>query len=254
MSEMSAVASLNGRVAVVTGGGRGIGREIALGLANRGADLIVGDVDLAGAETTAQEIIGLGRRAVARRCDVSQRSDVEALIQAAVDEFDRLDILVNNAGITRDNLLVRMTEEQWQQVIDINLKGTFFGCQAAAKVMMRARSGKIVNVGSITGLTGNPGQANYTASKAGVLALTKTAARELAPRGINVNAVVPGFIATNMTAEMTAKAQDAFLDQIPLRRAGTPADVAGVVCFLCSPESDYITGECVVVDGGLTMR
>ncbi|MBD3235190.1 MAG: 3-oxoacyl-[acyl-carrier-protein] reductase [Candidatus Eisenbacteria bacterium] len=254
MHRSSHSQALQGQVAIVTGSARGIGKAIAAGLAARGADVVISDVDIDGAQATAQEISALGRRSLAQQCDVAQRAAVEQLVQTTVSELGRLDILVNNAGITRDGLLVRMSEEQWDRVLDINLKGTFLGCQAAAKVMMRQRAGKIVNVASITGLIGNPGQANYSASKAGVVALTKTVAKELAPRGINVNAVAPGFIATEMTAEMSEKAQAAFLEQIPLRRAGTPEDVAEVVCFLASAAADYITGECLVVDGGLTMR
>lgn len=254
MMSKPSIEDLPGKVAIVTGSARGIGKAIAKALAERGADVVISDVDLEGAQVTSQEIAGLGHRSLALPCDVSQRGEVESLIETTVKELGRLDILVNNAGITRDGLLVRMSEDQWDRVLDINLKGTFLSCQAAAKVMMRQRAGKIINVASITGLIGNAGQANYSASKAGVLALTKTVAKELASRGITVNAVAPGFIATEMTAEMTAKAKEAFLDQIPLKRAGTPEDVAQVVCFLASPAADYITGECLVVDGGLTMR
>ncbi|MCK4305029.1 MAG: SDR family oxidoreductase, partial [Candidatus Eisenbacteria sp.] len=161
---------------------------------------------------------------------------------------------VNNAGITRDTLLLRMTEEQWDMVLDINLKGTFFGCQAAAKVMMKARSGKIVNMASIMGLVGNAGQANYAASKAGVIALTRSAAKELASRNINVNAIAPGFIETEMTKELPEKAREAFMSIVPLKRTGKPEEVADLVCFLCSPESDYLTGQCITIDGGLTIN
>jgi len=254
MSSKPVVEDLKAKVAVVTGSARGIGRAIALALAARGADVVISDVDLDGAKQTSREILDLGRRSLAVGCDVSRRSDVENLITQTVRELGRLDILVNNAGITRDTLLVRMTEEQWDQVLDINLKGTFLGCRAAAKVMMKARSGRIVNVSSVTGMTGNVGQANYASSKAGVVALTRTVARELAPRGINVNAIAPGFIETEMTEEMPPKAREAFLQNIPLNRPGTPEDVAKLVCFLCSPESDYITGQCITIDGGLTMR
>jgi len=254
MTETGRRDDLRDQVAAVTGAGRGIGRTIALALARRGAAVAVADVDLEATQGVAREIEDLGCRALASRCDVSQRADVETFIERTVQELGRLDVLVNNAGITRDGLLVRMSEEQWDRVLDINLKGAFFGCQAAAKVMMRARSGRIVNVASISGLTGNAGQANYAASKAGIIALTKSAARELAGRGIRVNAVAPGFIATDMTAEMPEKARQAFLQGIALQRAGTPEDVANVVCFLSSAESDYVTGQCIVVDGGLTMH
>jgi 3-oxoacyl-[acyl-carrier protein] reductase len=175
-------------------------------------------------------------------------------VARAVGELDRLDILVNNAGITRDGLAVRLTEEQWDLVLDVNLKGTFFGCAAAAKVMMKARAGTIVNIASITGLIGNVGQANYSASKAGVIALTRTLAKELASRGIRVNAVAPGFIETEMTRDLPEKARAAFLEYVPMARGGTAEEVAQAVCFLASPDSSYITGECIVVDGGLTIQ
>ncbi|MFH1144988.1 MAG: 3-oxoacyl-[acyl-carrier-protein] reductase [Candidatus Eisenbacteria bacterium] len=247
-------STLAGKVAVVTGAARGIGRAIALALAGRGADVVVSDVDLPGAQATAQEIAGLGRRALAIACNVSRREDVDTLIDATIAQLGRLDILVNNAGITRDTLLVRMTEEQWDLVLDVNLKGTFFGCQAAAKAMMKARAGKIVNVASITGLIGNVGQANYSASKAGVIALTRTAAKELAGRNIQVNAVAPGFIETEMTRDLPEKARAAFLENVPLKRAGSPEEVAQLICFLASSEADYITGQCVTIDGGLTIN
>jgi 3-oxoacyl-[acyl-carrier protein] reductase len=177
---------------------------------------------------------------------------VDALVQQTVKDFGKLDIFINNAGITRDTLALRMKEEQWSQVLDINLKGTFFGCQSAAKVMVKARRGKIVNVASVVGLTGNPGQANYAASKAGVIALTRTLAKELASRNINVNAIAPGFIETEMTGQIPEKARAAWLEKIPLSRPGTPEDVARLVCFLCSPASDYITGQVIPIDGGMT--
>jgi 3-oxoacyl-[acyl-carrier protein] reductase len=254
MSAASAREELRGQVAVVTGSARGIGRAIALELARRGADLVITDIDEEQARRTAEEIASTGRRSLALRCDVAQRDEVTSLVSRAVEELGRLDIFVNNAGITRDTLLVRMTEAQWDLVLDINLKGTFFGCQAAAKTMMKARSGKIVNVASITGLIGNVGQANYSASKGGVVALTRTVAKELAARNITVNAVAPGFIETEMTRELPEKARAAFLESIPLRRGGTPEDVAHLVAFLCSSEADYITGQCITIDGGLTIN
>jgi 3-oxoacyl-[acyl-carrier protein] reductase len=245
---------LNGRTAIVTGSARGIGRSIAHALARRGADVVISDVDAAGAEATAAEIAALGHRTLAIPCNVTRREEVEALVERTLAAWGRLDILVNNAGITRDGLAIRMTEEQWDLVLDVNLKGTFFGCAAAAKAMIKARSGAIVNIASITGLIGNVGQANYAASKAGVIALTRTLAKELASRNIRVNAVAPGFIETEMTREMTEKAKAAFLEYVPLGRGGTAEEVAGVVAFLCSPASSYITGECVTVDGGLTIQ
>ncbi|MBP6875653.1 MAG: 3-oxoacyl-[acyl-carrier-protein] reductase [Candidatus Eisenbacteria bacterium] len=250
----SGCGNLKGQTAIITGAGRGIGRAIALALAGRGADVVVGDIDAAAAQAVASEAAALGVRSAAVACNVVIRREVEALVERALSEFGRLDILVNNAGITRDTLLVRMTEEQWDLVLDVNLKGTFFGCQAAAKPMMKARSGKIVNLASITGLIGNAGQANYSASKAGVIALTRTVAKELASRNVQVNAIAPGFIETEMTRELPEKARAAFLDNIPLARPGTPDDVANLVCFLASPESAYITGQCIAIDGGLTMQ
>ncbi len=252
MTENVTEQRLEGKVAVVTGSARGIGRAIAMALARQGCDVVISDIEEELASATASEVAGLGRRSLAIRCDVSSREEVEGLVKQAVAEMGRLDLFVNNAGITRDTLLIRMSEEQWSQVLDINLKGTFFCCKAAAKVMMKARSGKIVNIASVVGRMGNVGQANYSASKAGVIALTRTAARELAPRNINVNAVAPGFIETEMTQGLPEKARQAFLEKIPLGRPGSADEVANVVCFLCSSAADYITGQCITVDGGLT--
>jgi 3-oxoacyl-[acyl-carrier protein] reductase len=252
MSEKDGQKTLEGQVAIVTGSSRGIGKTIALELACRGADVVISDVDEAGAQSTSAEVSALGNRSMAIRCDVSKKEEVEALVHQTVEELGKLDIFVNNAGITRDTLTIRMTEQQWNQVVDINLSGTFFGCQAAAKVMIKARTGRIVNIASVVGLIGNVGQANYSASKAGVVALTRTLAKELAPRNINVNAIAPGFIETEMTRQLPEKAKEAFLRNIPLSRAGTPEDVAKLACFLCSDDSDYITGQCIAVDGGMT--
>jgi 3-oxoacyl-[acyl-carrier protein] reductase len=254
MSDLHAREDLLGKVAIVTGSARGIGRAIALALARRGADVVISDVveDQAGA--TAQEIRALGRRSLAVRCDVSQRDQVFALVERTVGELGTLDIHVNNAGITRDALLLRMTEEQWDLVLDINLKGTFFGCQAASKVMLKQRAGKIVNVASIMGLVGNAGQANYAASKAGVIALTRSAAKELAGRNINVNAIAPGFIETEMTRALPESAVKSFLEMVPMKRTGKPEEVADLVCFLASSESDYITGQVITIDGGLIIN
>lgn len=249
---MNVNEGMEGKVAVVTGSARGIGRAIALELARQGVDVVVSDVDESMSRSTATDISSLGRRALAVVCDVSNRRDVDALVEKSVEEMGKLDIFVNNAGITQDTLALRMSEEQWDRVLDINLKGTFLGCQAAARVMVKARQGKIVNIASVVGLTGNAGQANYAASKAGVVALTRTLAKELAPRNINVNAVAPGFIETEMTRQLPDKARIAFLEKIPLARPGAPEDVAKLVCFLCSPASDYITGQCIPIDGGMT--
>jgi 3-oxoacyl-[acyl-carrier protein] reductase len=254
MSGQALKEDLLGQVAIVTGSARGIGKAIALALARRGADVVITDIDEAVSRATSKEIEGLGRRSLAIRCDVSQKADVETLVKTTLDTLGGLDIFVNNAGITRDTLLMRMSEEQWDQVLDINLKGTFFGCQVAGKAMMKARRGRIVNLASIMGLVGNVGQANYAASKGGVIALTRSAAKELAARNINVNAIAPGFIETEMTRELPEKSRQQFLDIVPLKRVGTPEDVAHLVCFLCSEESSYITGQVIVIDGGLTIN
>jgi 3-oxoacyl-[acyl-carrier protein] reductase len=243
---------LAGKVAIVTGSARGIGKAIAGALAEHGADVVISDVLEEEAKETSAEIVALGRRSLAIRCNVVSREEVDTLVQRTVAELGRLDILINNAGITQDALLVRMTDEQWTRVLDINLKGTFLACQAAARIMMKARTGRIVNIASVVGLTGNPGQTNYSASKAGVIAITRTLARELGSRNIIVNAVAPGFIETEMTKRLSEAARKAFLDNIPLNRPGLPEDVARAVCFLCGPGADYITGHCLTVDGGLT--
>jgi 3-oxoacyl-[acyl-carrier protein] reductase len=252
MTETQSNQRFEGQVAVVTGSARGIGRAIAIRLASEGADVVISDVEETQSRSTAVEIADLGRRSKAILCNVGKREDVESLVHQTSEEFGRLDIFVNNAGITRDTLALRMTEEHWNQVMDINLRGTFFGCQAAAKTMVKARRGKIVNLASVVGLTGNVGQANYSASKAGVIALTRTLAKELAPRNINVNAIAPGFIETEMTSQLSDKARQAFLEKIPLNKPGTPEDVARLVCFLCSSDADYITGQVIAIDGGMT--
>jgi len=245
---------LAGKVALVTGSGQGIGKEIALTLAQAGADIVIVDVNLEQAEKTAQEIISLGRKSVAMKVDISQSAPVEEMVNKILDNFGKIDILVNNAGITRDNLLLRMKEEEWDAVIRINLKGTFNCLKAVTRPMMKARSGKIVNVASIIGIAGNAGQANYAASKAGVIALTKSAAKELASRGINVNAVAPGFIQTAMTDVLPEAVKSEMLKRIPLAKLGVPLDVAKAVAFLAGPDSDYITGQTIVVDGGMVMN
>ena len=244
---------LKDKTALVTGGARGIGREIALCLAREGANVVIWDVNPESAKSTAKDIEALGVKADYVQADVTKYNQVEESVNKILDNFQKLDILVNNAGITKDNLLLRMSEADWDAVINVNLKGTFNCTKAAAKVMLRQRSGKIINIASIIGIIGNFGQANYAASKAGIIALTKTTAKELASRGICVNAVAPGFIQTEMTAKLPADIQQKLLAQIPLNRLGKPEDVAKLCLFLASSESDYITGQVIIIDGGMVM-
>ncbi len=241
------------KVALVTGGARGIGREIALLFAREGADIVIGDVNLQEAEKTCRDIEALGRKALSVELDVTSFLRVEAAINKILDKFTKIDILVNNAGITKDGLILRMSEPDWDAVIAVNLKGTFNCIKAASKVMIKQRSGKIVNIASIIGIIGNPGQANYSASKAGIIALTKTSAKELASRNININAVAPGFIQTEMTAKLPDELKQKMLGAIPLNKFGTPGDVANLCLFLVSEESSYITGQTIIVDGGMVM-
>jgi len=244
---------LKGRVAIVTGGARGIGKAISERLGKEGASLAIVDIMKEVAAETASELREKGINAAAFAADVSKPEDADHAVKAIIDELGGVDILVNNAGITRDTLMMRMTEADWDLVININLKGTFNFTKAVMRPMMKNKYGKIVNVASVVGRMGNPGQANYAASKAGVIGLTKTAAKELAARNINVNAVAPGYIQTDMTKDLPEQAKDAFMSVTPMKRPGTPKDVAGTVFFLCSPDSDYITGQVVNIDGGLLM-
>ncbi|NPV00592.1 MAG: 3-oxoacyl-[acyl-carrier-protein] reductase [Brevinematales bacterium] len=239
--------------AIVTGAARGIGRAIALKLASEGANVVIIDVNLDQANETAKEIEKMGRKSIAMKVDVTSYDDVEKMIQTVAKEWGSVDILVNNAGITRDNLILRMTPEDFDLVININLKGVFNGIKAVFPVMMKQRAGKIINMASVIGQMGNVSQANYAASKAGVIALTKTAAKELAKRGVCVNAIAPGYIQTPMTDQLSDQVKDAIKAMIPLERLGQPEDVANMVLFLASSESDYVTGHTFNVDGGMVM-
>jgi 3-oxoacyl-[acyl-carrier protein] reductase len=247
------VISLKDKVAVVTGGARGIGRSVVLRLAEAGADVVVSDILLEAAEATASEVRALGRKSLAIATDVAKLVQTEQLIESVIKEFGRVDILINNAGITRDNLLMRMDEKDWDAVIAVNLKGTFNCIKAVTRSMVKQRSGKIINMASVVGVMGNAGQANYSASKAGVIGLTKSAAKELGGRGIQVNAIAPGYIETDMTKDLPPAAKEAFLTIIPLKRPGLPQDVADAALFLSSPLSDYISGQVLHVDGGMVM-
>ncbi len=245
--------SLKGKVALITGGARGIGKEIALLFAREGADIALCDVDLEEANKTAKEIQVLGRESLAIKTDVTDSKAVQDMVDKILDKFKKLDILINNAGITKDNLVLRMSEEDWDKVIAVNLKGCFICTKIVAKVMLKQRSGRIINLASIIGIMGNAGQANYAASKAGIIALTKSVAKELAPRGVLVNAIAPGFIKTEMTARLSEDIQKKMLSVIPLGRFGEPKDVADLALFLSSEGSSYITGQVIQIDGGMLM-
>ncbi|HZX35312.1 MAG TPA: 3-oxoacyl-[acyl-carrier-protein] reductase [Thermodesulfobacteriota bacterium] len=241
------------KVALVTGGAQGIGKAICMRLAKEGADIAVVDINLDTAQATAKEIESLGRKSIALKVNVSNFTESEKMVEDAVASLGGLHILVNNAGITRDKLLLRMTEDEWDAVINVNLKSAFNCTKAAVKVMSKNRYGRIVNIASIVGLMGNAGQANYSASKAGMIGLTKTVAREFASRNITSNAVAPGFIDTAMTQAMNEAARAALISQIPLSRLGTPDDVADGVVFLASDAASYITGHVLSINGGMFM-
>jgi 3-oxoacyl-[acyl-carrier protein] reductase len=245
--------SLTGKKALVTGASRGIGKAVAMKLAAEGADVIVTATSLERAKQTADEIVAMGRKAIPMKVDVGVSSDVEALFQLVVAEFGSLDILVNNAGITRDGLLMRMKDEDWDSVLDVNLKGTFFCTREAIKLMAKAKSGRIVTISSVVGEMGNAGQANYCASKAGIIGFTKAVAREYAKRNITVNAVAPGFIETDMTGVLNDAVKDELLKQIPVNRFGAPEDIANAVYYLVSDLGSYVTGQVIGVNGGMHM-
>ena len=245
---------LKGKTAVVTGSGRGLGKAIALKLAQLGANIVLNDIAASDSiDATAEEFKAAGYNVAVTKGDVRNSEDVKAMISAAVETFGSLDILVNNAGVTKDKPMAMMSEEDWDLVLDINLKGAFFCTKLAAKQMIRQRSGRIVNIASVAGRYGNPGQANYSASKAGLIGLTKTTAKEFASRGVTCNAVAPGFIQSKMTDALPDEVRKKYLDYIPLGRFGTPDDVANVVAFLASDESGYVTGQVIDIDGGLVM-
>ncbi|HXY61548.1 MAG TPA: 3-oxoacyl-[acyl-carrier-protein] reductase [Nitrospirota bacterium] len=245
--------SISGKIALVTGAAQGIGRNIALALANDGADVAICDVNLDAAQKTAGDIGAAGRKSLALKANVSSSADVTAMIDTVVEKFGKIDILVNNAGITRDGLILRMKEEDWDLVLSINLKGSFLCTKAALKYMTKQRTGTIINIASIVGAMGNAGQANYVASKAGLIGFTKTIAREYANRGITANAVAPGFIDTAMTQALSENIRQDLAKQIPLGKLGTPEDVANAVRFLASPWASYITGQVIHVNGGMYM-
>lgn len=244
---------LQDKVALVTGGGRGIGREIALLFAKEGADIAICDVNKEIALSTQKEIESLGRNALVFETDVTVFKQVEEMMNIILDNFKHLDILVNNAGITKDNLLLRMSEDEWDKVLAVNLKGVFNCTKAASKPMIKQRSGRIINIASIIGIMGNAGQANYAASKGGIISFTKSIAKELGSRNVGVNAVAPGFIQTAMTDKLTEDQRSKMLANIPLNRLGVADDVAQACLFLSSSDSDYITGQTIVVDGGMSM-
>ena len=245
--------SLNGKIALVTGAAQGIGRDIALALATDGADVAICDVNLEAAQKTAADIEALGRKSLSLKANVAASAEVTAMIDQVVEKFGRIDILVNNAGITRDGLILRMKDEDWDLVLSVNLKGAFLCTKSALKYMTRQRGGTIINIASIVGAMGNAGQANYVASKAGLIGLTKTIAREYANRGITANAVAPGFIETAMTQALSETVRTELAKQIPLGKLGTPADVANAVRFLASPWASYISGQVIHVNGGMYM-
>ena len=250
---MLSSTSLDGQTALVTGGGRGIGQAIALALAEAGAEVVVNYANSASAaEAVVATITAAGGKAYALKANVSIEAEVDGLIKAVLERSGRLDVLVNNAGITRDTLLPRMTDDEWDDVIQTNLRGTFLFCRAASRYMMRARYGRIINIASVSGLIGNPGQTNYSASKAGMIGLTRSLSKELAGRKVTINAVAPGFIESDMTKALGDAILGEVKKRIPAKRVGLADEVAAAVVFLASPAAAYITGQTLVVDGGMT--
>ncbi|MCI7149043.1 3-oxoacyl-[acyl-carrier-protein] reductase [Fusicatenibacter saccharivorans] len=245
---------LNGKIAVVTGASRGIGKAIAMKFAQLGATVVINyNGSAQKAEEVKQSIIADGGRAVIKQCNVADYDACEAFIKEVIDQFGRIDILVNNAGITKDGLIMRMSEEDFTNVVDVNLKGTFHCIRFASRQMMKQRSGRIINMSSVVGISGNAGQINYAASKAGVIGMTKSAAKELASRGITVNAIAPGYIETDMTNVLSDKVKEETMKQIPLGRLGQTGDIAAAAAFLASDEAGYITGQVLAVDGGMAI-
>lgn len=245
---------LKGKTAVITGSGRGIGKAIAMKMAGLGANIVINDIPSSDyADATCEEIKALGADCIVVKGDVRSADDVAELVNTTIEKFGKIDIFVNNAGVTRDGLMLRMSEDDWDLVMDINLKGAFNCIKAVARPMMKQRGGSIINIASVVGVMGNAGQANYSASKAGLIGLTKTTAKEFASRGIRCNAVAPGFIASDMTDKLTDDVKKQYFDAIPLSKFGETSDVANVVAFLASDMSNYVTGQVINVDGGLVM-
>lgn len=246
--------SLQGKTAIVTGGGRGIGRAICLEFAAQGANVVINYAgNSEAAEKTAADCQALGAKAAIIKADVSKAEDVDAIFALAVEKFGRVDILVNNAGVTKDKLIMAMSEEDFDKVVDTNLKGAFLCMKAASKLMMKQRGGRIINMSSVVGVRGNAGQVNYSASKAGIIGMTKSLAKELAGRNVTVNAIAPGFIDTDMTAVLSDKVKEAILGDIPMKKLGKPEDIAKTAAFFAQDEAGYITGQVICVDGGMAM-
>lgn len=245
--------SFKDEVVIVTGSTRGIGKEIATAFAKQGATVIILGRNAQSADQTRDELKALGFKAESFSCDVANLQNVQEIVNKIVDKHNRVDILINNAGITKDNLLLRMSEDDWDEVIRINLRGVFNFTKVVTKVMLKAKKGKIINISSVIGISGNAGQANYAASKAGIIGFTKSIAKEIASRGITVNSIAPGYIQTEMTAQLNKKRHEEIIKTIPLQRFGQAEDIAGVCLFLTSKEADYITGQTIVVDGGMTI-